>query len=351
MLPAAAQIPAFRLVVGSLLAAGLLRWLPISWTPAATALILCGLTLGAVLCLWQRKTLVAYLCAVLGVGVHFVASWQHQLPVRLVSLVPPFPAGVEGRIVEVLRVQPPVVRCIVEGTLDAQPLPPLRTRLLLTVSGVHGTEPWIGVGKHIRATVRLRPPWRAQLPTDFPEWSYCAQLGVQWVGAAPASALSVWSVQEGWRERLLNVIAHHRAVVRRWIEELYPASTRSLALALLLGDRSELIPQQKREFALSGVSHVLAISGLHVGIIAGMVVIVVGFLRWGWLRWVLFTLAVTLFVLLTGAQPSALRAGVMASLGFGMYLLGRLPHPVNIVAAVALALLLIDPGLAFSPSF
>ncbi|MEN3027188.1 MAG: ComEC/Rec2 family competence protein, partial [Chlorobiota bacterium] len=211
--------------------------------------------------------------------------------------------------------------------------------------------PWAQPGRTIRATIRLRPPRLATLPTDFPEWDYCAHLDVQWMGFARASDVSLWEEQSRSHIDLLEFLAHQRQRLREWIAELYPSDIRPLALALLVGDRSELAPQQRREFALTGAAHVLAISGLHVGVVAGIVFIVLGFLPYRWLRWLCASLLIVLFVGLTGAQPSALRAAGMAILGSALYLLQRQPHPVNVVAAVAFGLLLLQPELLFSRSF
>ncbi|MDW8225476.1 MAG: ComEC/Rec2 family competence protein [Bacteroidota bacterium] len=346
-----AQIPALRLGILSLVSAACAFALPVPWNSGLVALTLCGMLLIAIFLLWWRQIVLCYAIAAIGIGVSLASAWRRALPPMTDAVVQPFPAYVEGRIVDILRVQPPRLRCIVEGQVDAQPLPPMQARVLLSIAGTAGTEPWAQPGHTIRASIRIRPPRPAVLPTDFPEWDYCAHLDVQWVGFARASDVSLWEEQPRSRTDLLEFLAHQRQRLRQWIADLYPSDVRPLALALLVGDRSELAPQQRREFALTGVSHVLAISGLHIGVLAGMVLVVVGFFPWRWLQWLLFSGMVALCVALTGAQPSALRAGVMATLGWAAYLLQRQPQPINIVAAVALFLLIISPELAFSRSF
>lgn len=351
ILPTAAQVPALRLGIASLVWALFLWFLPVEWSAGLTAVLLVTLTATATLLLWRGHILLAYLVATLGVGIFFVRAWKHAQPPSGDVLVQPFPAFVEGQIVDIIALRPPRLRCVVEGRLDAEPLPPLRTRVLMTISGIQGTEPWIGFGRQIRASVRVRPPRTAWLPTDFPERDFCLHLNVQWVGFARAEAVALWERPRTGLAWLWNAFAQQRQRLRAWLTALYPEDVRGMALALLLGDRSELTPAQRREFALSGVSHVLAISGLHIGIIAAMVLVPLGFVRLRWLQWMLFTIAVLGFVLITGAQPSALRAGLMASLGWGLYCLQRQPHPANIVAAVSVGMLLAEPELLFSRSF
>lgn len=349
--PTMAQIPAVRLAVLSISWGVVLSALSVRWSSAGEAVGLSILALGAAVLLWRRQAGVAYVVGAFGIGLSMAASWQRTVPIRTDALLPAFPASVQGRIVEVLRQQPPVLRCIVEGWLDAQPLPPLRTRLLLHITGITGQEPWAQPGQPLRATIHVRLPRPAALSTDFPEWEYCAHLNVHWVGFAQVGAISWWEQEPTPLERCWLWILRQRQRLRQWITELYRAEVRGLALALLLGDRSELLPEQRREFALGGISHVLAVSGLHVGVLAGMVLIAVGFLRQPWLRWGIFSLGVCLVVILTGAQPSAVRAGAMAVLGWGLYCAHRQAHPLNVIAAVALLPLLLAPELALSRSF
>lgn len=350
--PTMAQIPAVRLCLASLGWAVLVWVSPLRWRlPQILPWVLLAVVVLAVACLWWRRTAVAYWLATLGLGAAFATGWQTRLPPRTEAWVQPFPAYVVGRVVEVLRYPSPKLRCVVEGRIDAQPLPPLRGRIVLTVFDAEGVEPWAHAGSRIRATVSLRPPRPALLPTDFPEWDYCAGLGAQWVATTSAHAVAWVEEKPSVWEELESRLARWREQLRSWIAELYRPEVRGFALALLLGDRSELSPQQKREFALTGTSHIIAISGLHVGVVAGALLVLAGFLPWRWVQWLLFTLALSLFVVLTGAQPSALRAAFMASLGWGMYLLQRQPHPLNIVAATAFMLLVAAPELAFSRSF
>jgi len=293
----------------------------------------------------------AYLASTLGIGIYFAATWQWKAPLQVNAYVHPFPAYVQGHIVELLQSRPPVLRCVVDGAIDAQNLPPIQARILLHVTGTTGYESWLFPGQTIRATVRIRPPQQAWLPTDFPEWDYCAHLNVQWVAFAQVHNIASWTTETGFLEHIQRWVALQRQRLRELITKLYSPETRGLATALLLGDRSELTAEQRWEFAVTGTSHVLAISGLHVGVLAAMVLVLVGFLQWRWLQWLVFSVTVSLFVVLTGAQPSALRAGIMASLGWALYLAQRQAHPTNVVAAVAVLLLLIAPELVFSRSF
>lgn len=345
------EAPALRFCLLSLAAAIALLRLGWSWERALTAALLCSLALcGAVLLILRRREL-AYLCSVGAVALWWSMHWRETLPVRIPHRLEPTPALLAGQIRQVLRDEPPVFRALVEGELDAQALPPVRTRVLLHVFGTDGTEPWRTPGEFLRAQVRVRPPTPAQLPTDFPEWEYCAHLGAQWVATAHREGVALWVRESSWSALLSRWIAQQRQQILHAIAQLYPEWLAGVMAALLCGDRSKLQPEERRAFALAGVAHVLAVSGLHVGILAAAISIALGFVPWQGVRWGIFCIALAAFVLLTGAQPSAVRAGITAALAWGIALLQRPVMLPNLVAAVALMTLLLEPAQAFSSSF
>lgn len=108
--------------------------------------------------------------------------------------------------------------------------------------------------------------------------------------------------------------------LRRRLSETVNSTTLSqerqgIAKALVLGDRAAPLDITKEEFRAAGVSHLLCVSGLHVGIVAllagGVVRLFGNGRRARWARRGVELAAVWLFVTMTGAAPSTLRAGVM----------------------------------------
>jgi competence protein ComEC len=126
-----------------------------------------------------------------------------------------------------------------------------------------------------------------------------------------------------------------------------------VATAMFLGDKAALGRQQKEAFIASGTMHLFAVSGLHVGIIAGAFALVLRRL----LRVPPPTAAAVglgllfLYVQVIGAPPSALRAFLMVAFYWGAQLFRRKPAPVSALLASALAVLLIEPRQLFSAGF
>ncbi len=140
-----------------------------------------------------------------------------------------------------------------------------------------------------------------------------------------------------------------------WLESIsayFPQPQSGFLRALLVGDRMQLDVNIRRSFQLTGMMHVLAISGLHVGLIGAFLFGVLKLLRVP-IRWRYSGLVGILLVytLLTGAQPPVVRATLMISLWALARLISRPSSALNLLFAAALILLLIQPYQLFWVGF
>ena len=120
--------------------------------------------------------------------------------------------------------------------------------------------------------------------------------------------------------------------------------------ALILGYKDELNDEIKLAYTNTGAMHVLAVSGLHVGMIWGFVALVLSWVPirkpfWKWTKLVITIASLWLFALITGASPSVLRAATMFSFVIVGNSIGRSGSIYNTLAASAFLLLLINPFL------
>jgi len=125
-----------------------------------------------------------------------------------------------------------------------------------------------------------------------------------------------------------------------------------LLCALLLGDRTDLDDELEESFKRTGTMHVLAISGLHVGIVAWLVwhvAVVAGAGRR--LSGLLVLASVVTYALMTGAPPSVVRAAVMTAAVVVAILAKRRPDLLQAAAAAALVLLVLRPLDLFNVGF
>ncbi|MFQ6606438.1 MAG: DNA internalization-related competence protein ComEC/Rec2 [Fidelibacterota bacterium] len=135
-----------------------------------------------------------------------------------------------------------------------------------------------------------------------------------------------------------------RSFIKSQIRKFTSPEAAGLLTALLLGDKSQVDPEIKDTFVATGVVHVLAVSGLHVGYVLIILMIIVNFSRlpWGWDR-LAIVLGLALFVALTGGKASVVRASLMAGLYVLAPVVNRAPVLENILATAALGLLAWDP--------
>ena len=147
-----------------------------------------------------------------------------------------------------------------------------------------------------------------------------------------------------------NLIFQSRKYVDAQINSLYDKSTAGLLRGLLLADRSEIDYETKTQFINSGVIHVLAVSGLHVGFIAGIFLILFG--RFNiYIRSLLTITGLIAFMFLTGIPPSVFRATVMAVVIIIAFITNRSTNIFNSLAIAALIILVISPNEIYSPGF
>ncbi len=127
---------------------------------------------------------------------------------------------------------------------------------------------------------------------------------------------------------------------------------KSLILAMTLGFRSDIPRRTLRAFRQAGTIHIFAISGLHVLFIAGIFARCLGSFGIPRQRWVILLAPfLAAYIFMTGAQPSAIRAGLMAAIYYAAPLLGRRSDTLNAIAAAVLVILAANPSAAEEMGF
>jgi competence protein ComEC len=147
----------------------------------------------------------------------------------------------------------------------------------------------------------------------------------------------------------------HDWATERLREQMPAGDARAVVLAMVTGYRGEISSALRERYALSGASHLLAVSGLHIGIVFMLINILLLpmlLLTYGNVaRSVVAVLLIWLYVLLCGAPPSAIRAAVMFSL---LQIALSTPYrylSLNILAGTALVMTMFDTHLLFDISF
>ena len=246
--------------------------------------------------------------------------------------------------------------------------PSLRTYFHLRVRDVRVGERWFPAAGTLRAfgegeatcltngdrlDVVVRA-WEAAAPGNPGEFDYAAYLertgvsGMADLGSAshvrPASSAGAFA-PAAWVHRLKRRVT---AELNARVDD--PAA--AVLRRLILGERHALADRQLRAFQETGTVHFLAISGLHVGIVAVFAWWVLLACRAGVrLSAVIVLLIVLLYAALAGFRPSVQRAAVMCAVVCGAFLFNRKPCLGASLALSAIVILLHDPAEAFNAGF
>lgn len=213
------------------------------------------------------------------------------------------------------------------------------------------------LGAQIVFEGRLLAPAPRRNPADFDYWRYLwleKIAGTVWLDAVPhvhrEAPWSLWQHVRLLRQRIRQHVYAHVAA----------PDAQALTLALLLGERSRLTTETRATFTSTGLAHLLAVSGLHVMLVGFVLYRLLGSLlartRWSWhvrqgTRTLLTLSVLVLYLMLTGASTSVVRAVVMTALLLGTSALHR-PHlSLNALAIAALLLLVAKPGTLFQAGF
>ncbi len=154
-------------------------------------------------------------------------------------------------------------------------------------------------------------------------------------------------------QRAAQLRTHSMSVINRHIQSL---DSKAVLSAMLLGIRSLISDELYDAYTDTGAVHVLAVSGLHVGIFSMILHWLFGFIRSDRRRVKYAKLLVTLlviwiFVLVTGAAPAVTRAALMCSFLFIGHAMDKQANTYNILCLSALVMLLYNPYMLFQASF
>lgn len=137
----------------------------------------------------------------------------------------------------------------------------------------------------------------------------------------------------------------------RIVEDTVNSDTASLISAMLLGNREALSDNVNCDFARLGISHVLALSGMHLSLITGMLNGLFSVTRVPKkARYILLILMIVAFICITGFSESAIRAGIMLIIFYSMLLIGQRSDGITALFVSVCVICILDPYAIFSTS-
>ncbi len=203
-----------------------------------------------------------------------------------------------------------------------------------------------------RLTLKLKSPRGSQNPNGF---DYEGWLFRQGIGATA----TVRAAERCQPQGFYPVLRLRQSIRDKLEAALPPSSARAVLTALVLGDASGLRSNDWDAFRRTGTSHLVAISGFNLAIIAGFVF---WLLRWAWGAWLPLTrrlpaqkaaalgaaMMASFYALLAGFEPPVTRALVMLLIGLAALYLNRVTSPFRVLALAWGVILLADPFAVLS---
>lgn len=230
---------------------------------------------------------------------------------------------------------------------------------LIRLSWYHnkGIQPKAGEQWQLR--VRLKPPYGSLNPGGFDYEKWLFQEGIGATGYVRES------IDNRRLERASPFgLSRLRTEIYNQLSQLIESDDeRGVLIALALGERRDISPEQWSLFFNTGTNHLVAISGLHIGLVAGLVFLLMRW-AWGWLpsRWgeliaaprvaAIWAIAVAfLYAALAGFAIPTQRALLMLLIAFGATVLQRPVRPLQLLSFALLMVLLLDPFASLSVGF
>lgn len=152
--------------------------------------------------------------------------------------------------------------------------------------------------------------------------------------------------------QLLRFTDDLRGMLSERIDQVFPAASASFMKGILIGIRDDLDPERFNQFSALGLTHIIAISGLHVSVLLGVIIWLLKRLRLNRETYLLMAICfLPPYILLTGAAPSIIRAGLMAMIGLWALRSRWRKSTMNVLCVVGVILLLWRPYYIFDVSF
>jgi len=170
--------------------------------------------------------------------------------------------------------------------------------------------------------------YKGQVFINIGNWNFCHP---------DLSSLSVW------QKSMLQLALYRQDLIQRIEHSNLDESIRGMTEAMLLGYKGHLTKTQKEAYSIAGTAHLLALSGLHLGIIYFLLTFLLPKRRWRFFTQTGVLVVIWLYVMFVGASPSVLRAALMITIYSAVAYLGQDRFPVNTLSGAALVMLLFNP--------
>ncbi len=134
--------------------------------------------------------------------------------------------------------------------------------------------------------------------------------------------------------------------IREYFSQGLPQPHAAIITAMTLGDRQTLSPLWREKMSDTGIGHIISVSGLHVTVITVIMIVFIGYLGIGKKKAIFILIPLLFFfILMTGLQAPAIRAGIMGGILIIANHFGRMNSALRAIVLAAALMLLVNPLL------
>lgn len=212
-------------------------------------------------------------------------------------------------------------------------------------------------GDEIRFAATIeRPKSRVAVPYQFDYADHLLRSGIELSAfVIPDSLKAIIPAGEGASTSMAQRLVRQRQRLKdALLRAPVSTHTKEFLVTTLTGDATVMSPEMRADFRRAGLAHVLALSGLHVGVLCGTVLILLWPLRLLRLKWLAETSAIVFvwwFAAMTGFSASVTRATVMATMLLIASTAQRRHSSANALCLAAIMVLMVDPTALFTAGF
>jgi len=281
---------------------------------------------------WMKRTAWTCLGILLGTGWFFAFDWMYTAPLR----------ALDGKTPDLYLTTADYswqtdYGSAVDCDLD---LEGKRYRIRLYLTDPQELAP--GTMVHIAAELRLTTDGGAKQPT------FHRTQGI--LALAYQREQAEYTLPEGWEISFWTAFRTEVGIaILDTIDQCFAGENAAFAKALLLGDTRDISYEMNTDFTVSGIRHIVAVSGLHMSILFGVVAFLTRKQRW--LLTVFGIPSILLFMLLAGFTPSVTRAGIMMILMILSLVFKREYDPPTALSFAVVGMLMANPLVAASVGF
>lgn len=220
--------------------------------------------------------------------------------------------------------------------------------ILLTTRGCNYS---LTEGDDIAFKLNLQKIGSTNMPGDTDYATILRRKGLLYTQHTATDAIVRYHHTASFDSKMANL---RRYLKRSILSSGITSTAKHYIIALILGDKRYIDKQTKNEYAHAGLSHLLALSGLHIGIIMMLIWLILWPLDYYGLKKLRFLLSlgmVLLYDCLTGLPPSVVRATVMIGFTFATFIFGRKSSAINALMASAMIILVMSPISLYNAGF